>query len=95
MLIKEKVSEKFSTQGIRYEDLRKMNLKFAVRMKQIGEFVPIRFSKLSGVNLQEIGIVDIDFAGYLWNSEGEGSSVRGGIQKQENKEGKTRMMLCR
>lgn len=42
-----------------------MQVKFAVRIKDIGEYVPLRFSKFSGVNSVELGIVDIHFGRYL------------------------------
>ena len=69
MMIKTAPLNKFCSQGIRYEDLQKTKIKFAVKIRDIGSFVPIKFSKFNGVNLQEIGIVDIDFSGYTKNDE--------------------------
>ena len=96
MLIKSKGDQRFCTQAIRYDDLQNTEIKFGVKVKDIGEFVPLKFSKVHGVNLHEIGIVDIDFMGYRRNSEEkEDHYIRGELRKQENSEGKFRYIFSR
>lgn len=55
----------YRTPGILYGVLQKIQLKFALRLKEIGEFVPLRFWKFNGVNSVELGIIDLQFARYL------------------------------
>lgn len=55
----------YRTPGIPYGVLNKVQIKFAVRIKDIGEFVPLRIWKFSGVNSTELGIIDLHFNRYL------------------------------
>lgn len=54
--------------------------------------MPVKFSKVQGVDLHEIGIVDIDFIGYRRNSE---NGFEGDLRKEQNKSGKARYILSR
>ena len=51
-MIKTGTLKNICTQAIRYEDLQKTKIKFAVKLREIGSFVPIKISKVNGVNLQ-------------------------------------------
>lgn len=35
-------------------------------MSQIGDFIPLRIYKINGVELQELGIIDIDLSPYKY-----------------------------
>lgn len=54
--------------------------------------MPVKFSKVQGVDLYEIGIVDIDFLGYRRNSE---NGFDHELRKEKNKSGKSRYILSR
>ena len=55
----------YRTPGVPYGVLSKIQLKFAIRIKEIGEFVPLRFWKFNGVNSCELGIIDLQLSRYL------------------------------
>jgi hypothetical protein len=41
-------------------------LKFCINISQIGDFIPLRVYKINGVELQELGIIDIDLSPYKY-----------------------------
>lgn len=45
--------------------LQKIPIKFAVRLKEVGESIPLKIWKINGVNSVEIGTVDLFLTRYL------------------------------
>lgn len=41
-------------------------VKFAINVSEIGDFVPLRIYKMNGVDIQELGIIDIDLAAFRY-----------------------------
>lgn len=44
-------------------------IRFAVNVSGIGDFVPLRIYKLNGVEMQELGIIDIDLAAFRYRKQ--------------------------
>ena len=41
-------------------------MKFAINVSDIGDFVPLRLYKVSGVEIHELGIIDINLSPYKY-----------------------------
>ena len=46
-------------------------IRFAINVSEIGDFVPLRIYKVHGVEIQELGIIDIDLAAFRYRKEVE------------------------
>lgn len=65
-MIKSVNKKLYTTELMPYGVLAGSEIKFALRIKKIGEYVPLRIWKVHGVNNIEVGIVDIQFSKYLY-----------------------------
>lgn len=44
-------------------------IRFAINVSEIGDFVPLRIYKVHGVEIQELGIIDVDLAAFKYRKE--------------------------
>lgn len=44
-------------------------IRFAINVSGIGDFVPLRIYKVNGVDIQELGIIDIDLAAFRYRKQ--------------------------
>lgn len=44
-------------------------VRFAINVSEIGDFVPLRIFKVYGVEIQELGIIDIDLAAFRYRRQ--------------------------
>ena len=66
LMIKGTSKKLYTTKIITYQNFKKTEFKFALRVKKIGEFVPLKIWKVHGVDAVELGIVDLQLSRYLY-----------------------------
>jgi hypothetical protein len=69
LLVKGGSKKLYTTKLISYENLSKVDIKFALRIKKVGEFIPLRVLKVNGVDAVELGIVDLQLSRFLYEEE--------------------------
>jgi hypothetical protein len=57
-------------------------IRFAINVSEIGDFVPLRIYKVYGVEIQELGIIDVDLAAFRYRKDMMDERGNGKILKE-------------